>query len=427
MRKWLSRHVWLWVLALALAVAAAFIFAACEDDEEAVLTLKIGGLFDFTGALAEFGPPINNGAQLGVDDCNAAGGKLEMVTADSETNATAGVAAATQLLDIEGAHVILGPMASGVTAAVAEAVTVPKGILTISPSATAPEVADIVDDDFVFRTTVSDKGQGGILAQLADDLGYTRIGALYGNNPYGQGLAEVFKEEFEALGGGRTVTIVPYEEGQATYLAELQQATAGGVDAFAAIGYPTEAVVYVREALENDLVEPGQFLFVDGTKSQDMIDGVGAESLNGSDGTFPGQSPTLTPTLRTEFVALYEAEFGPFPPTPFIAEAYDAAALFCLAFAQAGSTDGAALRDALREVSSPPGEQVQAGLAGLTRALELIAGGEDVDYGGWSSTDDFDENGDVLQGAIQLWEIQNGVPVDIGDPIFIDLSPPATE
>ena len=438
MPQWLGRHKWLWLIAIvAIALLA---FAACEDDEEEGKTptppaagitpatgptaLTIGGVFDFTGALAEFGEPIQNGAKLGIADCNAAGGidggTVEMKVADGGTDSTVAVDAANQLIDVEGAQVILGPMASGVTGAVAESVTVPGGILTISPSATAPTVTDIVDDDLVFRTTVSDLGQGGILAQLADDLGYTKVGALYGNNPYGQGLAEVFKEKFEALGGGRSVTTVPYDEKQASYLAELQQATAGGVDAFAAIGYPTEAQVYVREAIENELVEPGKFLFVDGTQSKDLIAAVGAESLNGSSGTAPGQAPTTE--QRQAFVALYEAEYGDFPPTPFIAEAYDAAALFCLAAAQAGSTDGAALRDALREVSSPPGEKVVPGVEGLANALQLIADGKDVDYEGWASSTNFDPNGDVLQGSIQLWEIKDGVIADKGGPISVDLA-----
>ena len=419
MKKWSAcRKGFLVVAALVISL---LVLAACGEDGKEEGSLKIGGLFDFTGALAEFGPPIRNGAALGVRDCNEAGGSVEMVEADAQTDATAGVDAANQLIDVQGAHVILGPMASGVTAAVAESVTVPNGVLLISPSATGPAVANIADDDFVFRTTVSDLGQGAVLAQLAVDQGYTKVGVLYGNNPYGQGLAEVFKGAFEASGEGRSVTIVPYEEGQASYLAELQQATEGGVDAFAAIGYPTEAQVYVKEALENELVEPGKFLFVDGTRSQDLIDAVGAESLNGSKGTFPGQAPTTE--QRQTFISLYEEGFGDFPPTPFIAEAYDAAALFCLAAADAGSTDSTALRDALRKVASAPGEQVGPGVEGLTEAMDLIADGQDVDYEGWASSTNFDENGDVLQGSIQKWEIQNGKPVDVGDPIFVDVTP----
>ena len=444
MPQWLSRGRWL-LLGGLIAFALLAFAAACEDDDKdkdktpgagvtpaAGITpatgptaLTIGGLFSFTGGLAEFGVPIENGAKLGVADCNAAGGidggTVEMKSADDGTDGTVGVDAANQLVDLEGAEVFLGPLASGVTAAVAESVSVPGGMLLISPSATAPTVADIVDDDLVFRTTVSDLGQGAILADLADDLGYTKIGALYGNNPYGEGLATVFKENFEALGGGRSVTIVPYDVGQASYQAELEEAMAGDAEAFAAIGYPAEASVYVKEAIENQLVDPGKFLFVDGTRSQVLIDAVGAENVNGSSGTFPGQAPTTE--QRNTFIDLYEATYeGDFPPTPFIAEAYDAAALFCLAAAKAGSTEGAALAAALREVSSAPGEAVVPGVEGLAEGLQAIADGQDVDYSGWASSTDFDDKGDVLQGSIQLWEIADGKPVDTGDPISVDLT-----
>src|SRR3990170_708200 len=134
MPQWLGRHKWLWLIAI--VVVALLAFAACEDDEEEGTTptgdetpsagitpatgptaLTIGGLFDFTGALAEFGPPIRNGAAMGVADCNAAGGiggdKVEMVEGDAQTSATAGGEAAKPLIDGPGAQGILGPMASG--------------------------------------------------------------------------------------------------------------------------------------------------------------------------------------------------------------------------------------------------------------------------------------------------------------------------
>ena len=81
MSHWVIRHKWL-VLAV-ISVIALLALSACEEEEGG---LKIGGLFDFTGALAEFGPPIRNGASLGVDDCNEAGGNVQMVEADAGTD-----------------------------------------------------------------------------------------------------------------------------------------------------------------------------------------------------------------------------------------------------------------------------------------------------------------------------------------------------
>jgi hypothetical protein len=45
-----------------------------------------------------------------------------------------------------------------------------------------------------------------------------------------------------------------------------------------------------------------------------------------------------------------------------------------------------------------------------------------VDYEGWASSTNFDPNGDVLQGSIQLWEIKDGVIADKGAPISVDLA-----
>jgi len=176
-----------------------------------------------------------------------------------------------------------------------------------------------------------------------------------------------------------------------------------------------EAQVYIREALENELADT--FLFVDGTRSVDLPTNIGPEYLEGMYGTDAG-------TVRVEqLVDDYEVQFGEtFPVTPFTAQAYDAAALLCLAANKAGSTDPEAIRDALREVSSPPGQAVAAGVDGLAEALALIAAGTDVDYEGYASSCDFDDNGDVAQGAISIWQYLDGVPTGVRD-VPVDLSP----
>jgi len=414
MRMFRVARYWLLGLAILVAATSLALLPACEDEEEEEATptptaaaetpspaaspaaggpLKIGSLNTFTGSLGEFGESISKGAELAVAQCNEVGGVLgadvEFSVADTQTTPTVGVDAARRLVDIGGVQ------------------TIPGKILLISPASTAATIAELDDDDMVFRTTVSDDAQGAVLAQLAyEDLGYTKVGVMADNNPYGVGLAETFKSNFEALGG--EATIVKYEENQPTYLAEVQQATEGDPDALACIGYPVEAQVYIREALENELADT--FLFVDGTRSVDLPTNIGPEYLEGMYGTDAG-------TVRVEqLVNDYEAQFGEtFPVTPFTAQAYDAAALLCLAANKAGSTDPEAIRDALREVSSPPGQTVTAGVDGLTEALELIAAGTDVDYEGYASSTDFDENGDVAQGAISIWQYINGVPTGVRD------------
>ena len=65
------------------------------------------------------------------------------------------------------------------------------------------------------------------------------------------------------------------------------------------------------------------------------------------------------------------------------------------------------VRDALRDVANPPGEVVGPGLEGISRALTLLAEGQDVNYEGAAGPVDFDEHGDVV-GPIEIWKIEGG-------------------
>jgi branched-chain amino acid transport system substrate-binding protein len=133
--------------------------------------VRIGVILSATGGLAAFVPPIRAGIQLAFSEINGAGGvlggrQLQMIEGDDQTNPQAGVTVATRLVQAENVAAIIGPMASGITIAVANAVTVPAGVPIVSPSATAPAVSQIADNDTVFRTAVPDGLQGQVLARL---------------------------------------------------------------------------------------------------------------------------------------------------------------------------------------------------------------------------------------------------------------------
>ena len=365
--------------------------------------LRLGLLLPFTGDLSDFGPAHENAARLAVKEINAAGGVLgqpiEIVTGDTGTDPSQGVSEATRLVQVEGVHVILGALASGITLPVAESVTGPNHVLQISPASTSPALTNADDNDFLFRTTISDAAQGIVLARLARDMGLSSVCTMYINNAYGQGLSEVFAENFQAA-GGTVAAQVPHESRQATYASELAECTAGGPDALAAIAYPDSAGVFLREAVEAGDVDT--FLGVDGTKSSAMFEALGWESFDGMRGTAPS---SLETAAGTAFQAAYEAEYGETPPLPFMREIYDAVYLVALAAEKAGSTDPTAIRDALRDIANAPGEIVGPGTAGFAGALGLLAGGTGINYEGASGPVDLDGNGDALIGAIETWHV----------------------
>ncbi|MDI6858114.1 MAG: ABC transporter substrate-binding protein [Dehalococcoidia bacterium] len=420
---------------LTLVSLFALVMAACGEDEEeagetpsaetpsggktpaAEGTLTIGILFDFTGDLAEFGPNMENGAKLAAKHINDAGGVLGndivLKRADSQTNPTAAVQAAQNLVNTEGVQAIVGSLSSGVTLAVAEAVTVPEGIIQISPASTSPALSAVDDNDFLFRTTLSDAAQGLVLAQLANELGYKKVSTMYVNNPYGEGLSENFRAAFEEL-GGEVPAEVPHEQEQASYLSELQQAAEGDPDALAALSYPQSATVYLKEAIENDLFDT--FLFCDGTKSEDIVEAVGAENVEGMYGTVSAAAE-IPAQWRSEF----EAEFGELPPLPYIAESYDAVIMIALGAAKAGSLDPAEIRDAMRELNDPNGEKIGPGAADIKKALELIAEGKAINYEGASGFNGWDENGDVPSGYIEIWKYEGGEIVTVRtEPVTVE-------
>ena len=244
--------------------------AADDEQDQAVAApsdgpaLKIGLLSTYTGALAEFGPVTETGVRLAVAHVNAAGGvwgrDVEIVTGDTAAEPNTAVEEARRLIEIEGVHAIVGPLTSGSTIQVSDAVSAASNVPIISPSATSPQLSLLQDNGFTFRSTVSDAAQGPVLAQLAVDEGYSRLGILYINDAYGQGLHDAFLDAYGGWTSG-----VGFDPGQASYLAELRAAADGGSQALVVIAFPVQAQIIIREAVENGFFD--RFLFVDGTKS----------------------------------------------------------------------------------------------------------------------------------------------------------------
>jgi ABC-type branched-subunit amino acid transport system substrate-binding protein len=368
--------------------------------------LRIGVLFPFTGDLSDFGPPFLAAAEVAVDQINEAGGvngqPIELVQGDSGTAPQQAVEEARRLLELEGVSAIVGPAGSGEALPVAESVSGPSSLLTVTMSATSNALTAANDNDFLFRTTISDGAQGIVMGDLARELGYQTACVMYVNNAYGQGLNDVFVEQFTSQGGEVTAQ-VPHEQEQASYASELATCTEGNPDVLVALAYPESGRVLLRELVESGDAPP--VLLSDGLKSPDIFTDLGWDAFEGSYGTSAGAEQTEN---RTAFDEAYEAYFGSLPAVPYLHEINDAIYLIALAAQQAGSADSVAIRDALREVANPAGTTVNPGPEGWQAAVEAIAAGEDVDYNGASGALDLDDNGDVAAGTIEIWRIEGG-------------------
>ena len=193
-------RTWTKLVLLALAASLAIWVAGCGGGGAAgdVGPLRLGLLVNLSEGAPARAVERLQAFELAVQHVNAAGGvfgqPVQFVVSDSTLDPEKAVAEARRLVEDEGVHAIVGPTSSANALAVAERVTGPAGIPTVSPSATSPALALVNDGDFFFRTTLSDGAQGPVLARVAREQGFENVGVLYRNDPYGVGLFESFRD-----------------------------------------------------------------------------------------------------------------------------------------------------------------------------------------------------------------------------------------
>jgi branched-chain amino acid transport system substrate-binding protein len=335
---------------------------------------------------------------LAIKHINAGGGvfgvPVDTAVADSTLDPAVAVEAARQLIESEGVHAIVGPSSSANTLPVAERVAGPAGIPLISPSATSPLLTAAADNDFLFRTALSDSAQGPVLARITRERGFTNVGVIYVDDAWGQGLAAAFVAAWEG-----EITVVPFDPDRTSVLDALRQGAGAGAQALIVITFEEAAETIVREALAQGLFD--QFLFGDAAKSPALVRGIGGDRLGGMYGTAGGSDSKSASTAAWE--AAYRAEYGALPEYAYVKETYDATVALALAAQAAGSVEGTAIRDRLRAIGSSPGTVIIARAEGVASALRVLAEGGEIDYEGAATTLDWDENGDLRRGHIGVW------------------------
>ena len=395
-------------LAAALIAAAALCAGACGGGEGD--GFRLGMLFDFSGGLAEFGEELERGVVLAVEHVNAAGGvggrPVEIIAADTQADPNIALEEARRLIEAAGADAIVGPLSSAETLAVAR-LAAESRIPFITPTATSPQICLADDGDFAFAATIDDAGLGATIAELAEALGHERVGLLWRDDAWGQGLAEAFLGAYP--GDARAVA---FRDGQASRLAELQQAAQGGARTLVLFGFPPETEQILIESAEQGLFD--RYLVADSVRTLSLLEAVGPGILAGTYGAAALADPELA--ARGAWEAAHLDRWGEPPRLAFVHKAYDAALGLMLAAQAAGPPyDGARVRDAIRRIGAAPGMQVRAADAAEIRAgLEALAEGGDIDFEGASIPFEFNRCGGVERGLFSIWRFTETGIEDLG-------------
>ena len=180
-------------ISLVLLLVIAFCLFIALDREVQEDTVKIGFVGPFTGALAATGEPVKTGFELANEQSN-----IEVIYEDDKCNVNEAVKAAKKLIEIDKVKILVSGVCSSSTLGMAP-LAEENGVILISPVAASPDITDA--GDYVFRVASSSDLMASNAAKLLIEQGYSKIGILYELNDYPVGWKDVFKKEFEVLGG----------------------------------------------------------------------------------------------------------------------------------------------------------------------------------------------------------------------------------
>lgn len=364
---------------LAVVLAAAMIalsFAACsggqtegDDSSSGGTTLKIGGIGPLTGDAAAYGQAVQNGAQLAVDEINAAGGingvQIEFKMQDDENNTERAVNAYNSLKDW-GMQMLMGTVTSTPCIAVAEE-THNDNMFMLTPSGTA---VDCIKYDNAFRVCFSDPNQGTASAQYIAEQGLAKnIFAIYdSSNAYSSGIYENFVAEAQKL--GLTVSGASFTaDSNKDFSVQLQQAKSSGADMIFLPIYYTEASLILTQA--NNLGLDVKFFGCDGLDGILNVENFNTDLAEGVMLLTP-YAAISSDEKTQKFTSDYEEKFG-ITPIQFAADAYDAIYIIKAAAEKAGVTadmDVSAIGDAMKAA------MLEIQVEGITGTMTWNADGE---------------------------------------------------
>ena len=374
---------------------------AMEDEDDAAAAggdggeLVIGTIFPVTGDLAFLGPAEIGGAELAVQDINAAGGvfgtDVILVQGDSGDTTTDTANVEVDRLLAEGADAIMGAASSAVSLTVIDKITA-AGVIQFSPANTSAEFTTYDDGGLYFRTAPSDDLQARVLSNQVLDQGNATVSVIYRQESYGTGLADEFRANFEAS-GGTVDEFLAYAVDTESFDAEVDALVNAASDAIVVIGFAESASILTT--MHERGVGPTSDTNVWGVDGNAGIDAELADPsiLEG----FSQTGPSVDLGTITDFVDRLSAEIGEDEATIFGAETYDSVIITALAAAVAGSDGGAAIAAEVNDVTRGGTK-----CTSFAECIELVNAGEDIDYDGWGGPYEFVDAGEPAAASFRI-------------------------
>lgn len=283
----------------------------------------IGGIGPTTGATAIYGTAVKNGAQIAVDEINAAGGingkQIEYRFEDDQNDAEKSVNAYNTLKDW-GMQMLVGTTTTSPCIAVAGK-TASDNMFQITPSASAPAVLSSGNGN-IFQVCFTDPNQGIASAQyIAENKLAKKIGIIYDSSDvYSSGIEEKFEAEAKDKGLQIVSKAAFTADSKTDFGTQLQKAKDAGADLLFLPIYYQEASIILKQA--DTMGYKPKFFGVDG------MDGI--LTVENFDTKLAEDVMLLTPFAADakdkavqNFVKTYKEKYKD-TPNQFAADSYDA-------------------------------------------------------------------------------------------------------
>ncbi|HEY1534642.1 MAG TPA: ABC transporter substrate-binding protein [Polyangiaceae bacterium] len=402
-------------------------------DNSAII---IGSLFSTTGTTAPTNMPRQQSATMAVEQINTAGGipsgstsangrPLVMVSCDEATNL---VRAATHLVNDLHVPAIVGPNTSQDTLDVSTKVTVPGGTVVMSPTGVASSIASLSDNDLTWLMVPSDVqraplmiSQIGVLEQTlkaARSESIVKLGVVFRNDALGIGTRTSLndlvlngKSMTDPINLNNNVQIDGYNGTDTTEQTLVTKYVNFAPDIIVLAG-TAEAITKVMVPLEAQWTASYRpnYVLIDSVKVPELL----AALTNNDDlrhrvrgtGITPGPTGPNTPgDTFNAFVLDYNLRYpGSSATTSGMGPSHDAAYAIALALAATHTlpVSGANVAKGLRMLAGGA-MQVEATSTNILAAFQKLAAGSTITAIGTFGNLDWDANGAVLGGVLEMW------------------------
>ena len=346
-------------MVMAAMLVIGLLLAGCGGGDKAKPAatsneIKIGGNFELTGGVANFGKQTVNGIQLAFKQANASGGvlgkQIVFVLADNKSEPAEATNAITKLITVDKVSAVLGPVTSSnvlATVQVAQDNKIP--VLTATGANEKITVDNGKVRPFAFRSCFIDPFQGRVMANYASKSLKAKTAVIYvdSSSDYSKGLSASFEATF-VQNGGKIVAKEAFLQKDQDFKATLTKIKALGADTIFIPAYYEEVGKIVKQARELGITSP--LLGTDGWDDPKVVEIAGAAALNNTYFSNHYSSQDKDPNV-VKFVEAYKKEYNQ-EPSALAALGYDSGLLLIDAIKRANSTESVKIKEALEQTKN---------------------------------------------------------------------------